>query len=300
MTNIDQELVKVGKKIDSFLLSKLSNNPLLPDHLNSAMRYSVIGVGKKLRAFLLCESARLIGGSSAEKKSINFAAAIELIHSYSLIHDDLPCMDNSALRRGKPSLHIEFDEATAVLVGDALQSFAFELITDQKNKIDAHIKLLISSELSEAIGYKGMVAGQMLDLEAEKKNKIKVTESYIKKMQELKTGALISFSLRAGGLIGGASKVEHSHLKLFGNKIGLAFQIVDDILDRISSEKSLGKQVNRDKQSGKASFVEFFGLKESKVKVNNIVKSAKKDLKIFGHEAKKLIELSDFIVNRQN
>ena len=119
-------------------------------------------------------------------------------------------------------------------------------------------------------------------------------------MQELKTGALISVSLRAGGLIGGASKVEHSHLKLFGNKIGLAFQIVDDILDRISSEKSLGKQVNRDKQSGKASFVDFFGLKESKVKVNNIVKSAKKDLKIFGHEAKKLIELSDFIVNRQN
>ena len=299
MTTLEEELIDIGKKVDEVLLSKLTKNPILTDDLNSAMLYSVIGVGKRLRAFLLSESARLTGGVQAKKNAINFAAAVELVHSYSLIHDDLPCMDNSSLRRGKPSLHVKFDEATAILVGDALQSFAFGMIAEESDKINPDKRLLIALELSKAIGYMGMVAGQMLDLNAEKKNKIKISESYIKKMQELKTGALISFSLRAGGLIGGAKEIQHFTLKLFGDKIGLAFQIVDDILDRISSEENLGKQVNLDKKSGKASFVEMFGLEESKVQVKNLISSAKKDLKIFGHEAKKLIELSDFIENRQ-
>ena len=298
--NINSELAKVSKKVDKFLISKISNSNDYTERLSRAMHYSAIGSGKRVRAFLLIESARLVGGESAAKKSLPIAVALELIHTYSLIHDDLPSMDNSPLRRGKPSLHIKFDEATAILAGDALQSLGFEIIAKDENDISESVRLKLIYELAKSIGYKGMAQGQMLDLIAEKRfNNFDITNDYINLTQQLKTGALISFALRAGGLIGDCSVKTMQQLISYGSKIGLAFQIIDDVLDCKSTEHELGKQVKSDRFSGKGTFVDFLGMNESIKKVHNLIMEAKKDLKDFGIKRQTLSLLADFIELRK-
>ena len=250
---------------------------------------------------MLIETAKAFGSLKPSNDTLIIATALELIHTYSLIHDDLPSMDNSYLRRGKKTSHIEFDEATAILLGDGLQSLAFEMISSHDLGFQNDIKLKIISELSRSIGFNGMVGGQMMDLESEGRyNKLSPDEKYITQTQKLKTGALIIFSLKVGGIIGGANIKELKILEKFGEKIGLAFQIVDDILDCTSTEGVLGKSVDADLKSGKMTFVTLLGLEQSKLKVRKLIEEAKKEISKIPKDTEKLMMLAEFVEYRKN
>ena len=301
MKTINNDLFKLGKIIDKTLLSYLKKKKISQKRLSDSLLYSSLGSGKRLRAFMLIETAKAFGSLKPSNDTLIIATALELIHTYSLIHDDLPCMDNSSLRRGKKTSHIEFDEATAILLGDGLQSLAFEMISSHDLGFQNDIKLKIISELSRSIGFNGMVGGQMMDLVSEGRyNKLSPDEKYITQTQELKTGALIIFSLKAGGIIGGANIEELKVLEKFGEKIGLAFQIVDDILDCTSSEGVLGKSVDADLKSGKMTFVTLLGLEQSKLKVRKLIEEAKKEISKIPKNTEKLMMLAEFVEYRKN
>ena len=301
LDDISKDLLRVGKEVDKVLLSYFNKRKISQKRLNNSLVYSAIGSGKRLRAFLVIESAKLISKSKDINAAYQVAAALELIHTYSLVHDDLPCMDNAILRRGKPAAHITYDEATAILLGDGLQSLAFEMISDIDLGISSDIALLICNELSKSIGFKGMAGGQMMDLISEGRyEEVQIDQEYILNTQKLKTGALIVFALKAGGLIGGANDLETDLLSRFGEKIGLAFQIVDDILDCESSEVDLGKPVNIDNNLGKTTFVSVLGVEKSKEKVSKLINEAKMELNEFGNKAEKLLKLADFVETRKN
>ena len=301
MKTINNDLVKLGKIIDKTLLSYLKKKKISQKRLSDSLLYSSLGSGKRLRAFMLIETAKAFGSLEPSNDTLIIATALELIHTYSLIHDDLPCMDNSSLRRGKKTSHIEFDEATAILLGDGLQSLAFEMISSHDLGFQNDVKLKIISELSRSIGFNGMVGGQMMDLVSEGRyNKLSPDEKYITQTQKLKTGALIIFSLKAGGIIGGANIEELKVLEKFGEKIGLAFQIVDDILDCTSSEGILGKSVDADLKSGKMTFVTLLGLEQSKLKVRKLIEEAKKEISKIPKNTEKLMMLAEFVEYRKN
>ena len=301
MKTINNDLVKLGKIIDKTLLSYLKKKKISQKRLSDSLLYSSLGSGKRLRAFMLIETAKAFGSLKPSNDTLIIATALELIHTYSLIHDDLPCMDNSSLRRGKKTSHIEFDEATAILLGDGLQSLAFEMISSHDLAFQNDVKLKIISELSRSIGFNGMVGGQMMDLVSEGRyNKLSPNEKYITQTQKLKTGALIIFSLKAGGIIGGANIEELKILEKFGEKIGLAFQIVDDILDCTSSEGVLGKSVDADLKSGKMTFVTLLGLEQSKLKVRKLIEEAKKEISKIPKNTEKLMMLAEFVEYRKN
>ena len=301
MKTINNDLVKLGKIIDKTLLSYLKKKKISQKRLSDSLLYSSLGSGKRLRAFMLIETAKAFGSLKPSNDTLIIATALELIHTYSLIHDDLPCMDNSSLRRGKKTSHIEFDEATAILLGDGLQSLAFEMISSHDLAFQNDVKLKIISELSRSIGFNGMVGGQMMDLVSEGRyNKLSPDEKYITQTQKLKTGALIIFSLKAGGIIGGANNEELKILEKFGEKIGLAFQIVDDILDCTSSEGVLGKSVDADLKSGKMTFVTLLGLEQSKLKVRKLIEEAKKEISKIPKDTEKLMMLAEFVEYRKN
>ena len=301
MKTINNDLVKLGKIIDKTLLSYLKKKKISQKRLSDSLLYSSLGSGKRLRAFMLIETAKAFGSLKPSNDTLIIATALELIHTYSLIHDDLPCMDNSSLRRGKKTSHIEFDEATAILLGDGLQSLAFEMISSHDLGFQNDIKLKIISELSRSIGFNGMVGGQMMDLVSEGRyNKLSPDEKYITQTQKLKTGALIIFSLKAGGIIGGANSEELKILEKFGEKIGLAFQIIDDILDCTSSEGVLGKSVDADLKSGKMTFVTLLGLEQSKLKVRKLIEEAKKEISKIPKNTEKLMMLAEFVEYRKN
>ena len=301
MKTINNDLVKLGKIIDNTLLSYLKKKKISQKRLSDSLLYSSLGSGKRLRAFMLIETTKAFGSLKPTNDTLIVATALELIHTYSLIHDDLPCMDNSSLRRGKKTSHIEFDEATAILLGDGLQSLAFEMISSHDLAFQNDVKLKIISELSRSIGFNGMVGGQMMDLVSEGRyNKLSPDEKYITQTQKLKTGALIIFSLKAGGIIGGANSEELKILEKFGEKIGLAFQIVDDILDCTSSEGILGKSVDTDLKSGKMTFVTLLGLEQSKLKVRKLIEEAKKEISKIPKNTEKLMMLAEFVEYRKN
>ncbi|MAC61092.1 MAG: geranylgeranyl pyrophosphate synthase [SAR116 cluster bacterium] len=301
MKTINNDLVKLGKIIDKTLLSYLKKKKISQKRLSDSLLYSSLGSGKRLRAFMLIETAKAFGSLKPSNDTLIIATALELIHTYSLIHDDLPCMDNSSLRRGKKTSHIEFDEATAILLGDGLQSLAFEMISSHDLAIQNDVKLKIISELSRSIGFNGMVGGQMMDLVSEGRyNKLSPNEKYITQTQKLKTGALIIFSLKAGGIIGGANSKELKILEKFGEKIGLAFQIIDDILDCTSTEGLLGKSVDADLKSGKMTFVTLLGLEQSKLKVRKLIEEAKKEISKIPKDTEKLMMLAEFVEYRKN
>jgi len=301
LKTIHNDLVKLGKIIDKTLLSYLKKKKISQKRLSDSLLYSSLGSGKRLRAFMLIETAKAFGSLKPSNDTLIIATALELIHTYSLIHDDLPCMDNSSLRRGKKTSHIEFDEATAILLGDGLQSLAFEMISSHDLAFQNDVKLKIISELSRSIGFNGMVGGQMMDLVSEGRyNKLSPDEKYITQTQELKTGALIIFSLKVGGIIGGANIEELKVLEKFGEKIGLAFQIVDDILDCTSSEGVLGKSVDADLKSGKMTFVTLLGLEQSKLKVRKLIEEAKKEISKIPKDTEKLMMLAEFVEYRKN
>ena len=301
MDKLDFDLVKIGKEIDEKLLSFLKKNKIAQKRLIDAFIYSTIGSGKRIRASLLVEAFRLFDNMKFYDDALNIAASLELIHTYSLIHDDLPSMDNSLLRRGKKTCHIKYDEATAILLGDGLQSLAFEIITNNELTLDDRTKVNICNKLAQAIGFKGMVAGQMMDLISEGRyDKFIPDKKFIIQTQRLKTGALIDFSLQAGGIIGGAKKSELEILSGFGKRIGLAFQIVDDILDATSNEEDLGKTTDLDSKQGKVNFVTLLGLEKSRKKVEDLIIQAKSELKKFSLNTENLTKIAEFVETRKN
>lgn len=301
MDKLDFDLVKIGKEIDEKLLSFLKKNKITQKRLIDAFIYSTIGSGKRIRAYLLVEAFRLFDNMKFYDDALNIAASLELIHTYSLIHDDLPSMDNSLLRRGKKTCHIKYDEATAILLGDGLQSLAFEIITNNELTLDDRTKVNICNKLAQAIGFKGMVAGQMMDLISEGRyDKFIPDKKFIIQTQRLKTGALIDFSLQAGGIIGGAKKSELEILSGFGKRIGLAFQIVDDILDATSNEEDLGKTTDLDSKQGKVNFVTLLGLEKSRKKVEDLIIQAKSELEKFSVNTENLMKIAEFVETRKN
>ena len=301
MDKLDFDLVKIGKEIDEKLLSFLKKNKITQKRLIDAFIYSTIGSGKRIRAYLLVEAFRLFDNMKFYDDALNIAASLELIHTYSLIHDDLPSMDNSLLRRGKKTCHIKYDEATAILLGDGLQSLAFEIITHNELTLDDRTKVNICNKLAQAIGFKGMVAGQMMDLMSEGRyDKFIPDKKFIIQTQRLKTGALIDFSLQAGGIIGGAKKSELEILSGFGKRIGLAFQIVDDILDATSNEEDLGKTTDLDSKQGKVNFVTLLGLEKSRKKVEDLIIQAKSELEKFPVNTENLMKIAEFVETRKN
>ena len=301
MDKLDFDLVKIGKEIDEKLLSFVKKNKIIQKRLIDAFIYSTIGSGKKIRAYLLVEAFRLFDNMKFYDDALSIAASLELIHTYSLIHDDLPSMDNSLLRRGKKTCHIKYDEATAILLGDGLQSLAFEIITNNELTLDDRTKVNICNKLAQAIGFKGMVAGQMMDLISEGRyDKFIPDKKFIIQTQRLKTGALIDFSLQAGGIIGGAKKSELEILSGFGKRIGLAFQIVDDILDATSNEEDLGKTTDLDSKQGKVNFVTLLGLEKSRKKVEDLIIQAKSELEKFSVNTENLMKIAEFVETRKN
>lgn len=279
-------LERKRKIVDQALDKYLPKEKDEPKIIHKAMRYSVFAGGKRLRPILSMASFELVGGKG--NSILPVACALELIHAYSLIHDDLPCMDDDDLRRGKPTSHKVFGEGMAVLAGDALHALAFEVLLRAK-------RLDVISEVANAIGTFGMIGGQVADLEAEGE---KVSLSQVNFIHTHKTAALIKLSIRAGALLGEASSEELDALSRYGEKIGLAFQITDDILDVVGKEKLIGKKTG--KNQNKATYPKIMGLEKSKRIAKKLVEEAKEKLEVFGDNGFILKELADFIVNRAN
>ncbi len=269
--------------------------------LFEAMRYSSLGGGKRLRAFFVLASATLfkVGAHSA----LRTASAIEFVHAYSLIHDDLPAMDDDDLRRGKPSCHKQFDEATAILAGDALQALAFEVLAQEDTHGDPAVRLALVAELARAAGAHGMVGGQMLDLLAEAQAEDGGGEERsigaITRLQRLKTGALISFSCSAGAVLGKASDPMRAALSAFAHDLGLAFQITDDLLDVEGNAGELGKTPGKDVAAGKATFVSILGVERARAQAILLARQAAVHLDSFGEAADLLRQATDFVVARR-
>lgn len=272
-----------------------------PKYLLDAMAFATLNGGKRLRPFLLVESAALFG--RRDNGTLLAGAALECVHSYSLVHDDLPALDNDDLRRGHPTTHKKFDEETAILVGDTLQTLAFELLTRDDIHPEPATRLKVVSSLAKAAGTAGMVGGQMLDIAAEGRHGAtapKQSEISIKTMQAMKTGALLKFACTAGATLGGASDDDVETMSQFGDVIGLAFQLADDILDRTSDAATLGKQAGKDEAAGKATLVDFLGLETAKRHLEDQVEEAHAVLVPFGDRAKTLKAVASFIAHRQS
>lgn len=287
---------KHRQRIESFLDSLLPIKE--PNHLCEAMRYAVLGGGKRIRALLVYATGEALG-IKADHLDMS-AAAIELIHAYSLIHDDLPCMDDDELRRGKPTVHIAFDEATAVLAGDALQTLAFQILSRENEQICAENQLEILKIITTASGCSGMVKGQAIDLAAVGKT---LSESELENMHNHKTGALIKASVMMASYCGTAvdETVDNRQRELlaeYADAIGLAFQVRDDILDIQSDTETLGKPQGADIAAGKPTYPSIMGMSAAKQKLFKLHEKALKSLESFGDEAQQLREIAEFIVKR--
>lgn len=257
--------------------------------IGDAMRYTTNG-GKRLRGFLVIEGARLHGVAAHDADLT--AVAIEAIHAYSLVHDDLPCMDDDDLRRGNPTVHVKWDEATAVLTGDALQTFAFEVLTELKAPARVCVDLI--STLAQASGAQGMVLGQALDIAAETAG-TPLTLDEITRLQAGKTGALIEWSAQAGAILGQA---DPTALRQYAQALGLAFQIADDILDIEGDAAKAGKRLQKDEEAGKATFVSLLGLEGAKIRAKDLVAQAQDALAPYGDEAANLKAAAQFVITR--
>ena len=288
---INKRLNKNARKVDKFLLYFLKNQK--KSTLVTPMKYGVISGGKKIRTTIIFDSGKLL--NIKEKKLIDICAAVECIHSYSLIHDDLPCMDNDAMRRGKPSTHKKFGEATAVLAGNSLLTLAFEIISNKKNLLSLKQKNEIIKLLCNCAGHTGIAGGQDLDLKYEKKNK---SLNQIINMQRKKTGKLFKFCVQSASIIGNKSKSENIRFGKLGEEIGLLFQLSDDFLDLKGSKKLVGKPIKKDKKKGKSTLIKLMGYENALRYADNLMKKILIKLKKHGKDAKNLIETVEFIRGR--
>ena len=261
--------------------------------VQEAMRYSALAGGKRLRPFLVIESARLFGVEG--DGPVVAGAALECVHAYSLIHDDLPCMDDDDMRRGKPTVHKVWDEAIAVLAGDGLLTYAFELMADADVHPDAGVRLQLSRELAVASGTRGMIGGQVVDMTVAEDARDAVL---VEDLQDMKTGALIRFGARAGAWLGGADVEARQHLDAYARNVGLIFQITDDVLDVEGCPETVGKAVGKDANLGKATFVSLLGLDGAKRKAKDLADDAVRHLEGFGGRADVLRACVDFVLER--
>ena len=289
---IKKKLIKNAKKIDKFLINYLKKQK--KSLLVKPMKYGVISGGKKIRSTIILDAGKLFNIN--EKKLINVCAAVECIHSYSLIHDDLPCMDNDPIRRGKPSTHIRYGEASAVLAGSSLLTLAFEIITEKKYLVHSKIKNELVRSLAFCSGHNGIAEGQELDLKFEKKKK-KINQ--IIDMQKKKTGKLFHFCLYAAATIANKSEKEKKLLSSLGEDIGLLFQLSDDFLDKKGSSKLMGKPVKNDSKKGKSTLLKLMGDKRAFLYAESLKKNILNKLGKHGKNAKDLINTINFIFERK-
>jgi farnesyl diphosphate synthase len=285
------------------LLGQLLSDVLLPDEiarpkrLMDAMRYSSLGGGKRLRPFLVVESATVFG--VPREAALLAGAALECIHCYSLIHDDLPAMDNSDLRRGRPTLHKKTDDATAILAGDGLLTLAFDIVTRDEIHKDAAVRLLLTRALARASGIGGMVGGQILDLAGEGRFGDREPVD-VARLQQMKTGALLRYSCIAGAILGQSSQAEYQALDDYGRALGEAFQIADDLLDVEGDAVALGKPAGADAALGKTTFVTQLGVNGAKQRVRDLLARADSALSIFGPKGDVLRAAARFVAERKN
>ena len=288
-----QFLKNYGEMVENRLGELLTSGEERYKVVLDAMRYSVMLGGKRLRPAVLLEFNRICGGK--DENALDFAAALEMIHTYSLIHDDLPCMDNDNVRRGKPACHIAFGEANALLAGDGLLTKAFETAAAAKG-ISAETKIRAISVLSKCSGARGMIGGQTIDLKYENHE---IDIDALLEMYELKTGALIRAAAVIGSIIGGADDEKLKAADTYAKLIGLAFQIEDDILDETGDSATLGKPTGSDETNLKSTYLHFNGMEKSKRAVEDLTEKAKASLEVFGDDAKNLCDLADFLVSRK-
>ncbi|NCC21292.1 MAG: polyprenyl synthetase family protein, partial [Alphaproteobacteria bacterium] len=273
---MDETVANVNQTIERLLPeSDLPEQPLY-----AAMRHGTLNGGKRLRPFLLMNAARLFGVDPMRARRA--AAALEFVHCYSLIHDDLPAMDNSETRRGKPTVHVSYNEATALLAGDALLTLAFEVLTDPDTHEDPRVRCELVNCLARAAGANGMVGGQMLDLIGEKQE---FDLGTISRLQRMKTGKLMAFACEAGAILGKASEPQRRALANYAFDLGLAFQVTDDILDVEADPDQTGKPANQDEKAGKATFVSTLGKEEARQRAQMLINQAVRHLKIFENRA---------------
>lgn len=288
---IKETAALVEEALDDFLPTQ--EGPL--GRVVDAMRWGALDGGKRLRPFLVIAAADMF--DTPRVRSIRVGCAVEMIHCYSLIHDDLPAMDDSDLRRGRPSVHKKFDDATAILAGDALLTQAFEILAEEETHPNGDVRCAVALELARASGKAGMVGGQMIDIYAEQKD---FDLAGVTQLQRLKTGALIRFSAVGGGIVGQASPDEVAALSAYAEDLGLAFQIVDDILDATGDAEELGKPAGQDAEMDKATFIKLLGMDGAKSKASELVERCKSHLDRFGDAAAPLKGAADFVFERKN
>jgi geranylgeranyl diphosphate synthase, type II len=290
-----KETLEQGRQLTDAALDRLI--PLetqQPESIHKAMRHSVFAGGKRLRPVLCMEAGRMVADSLPERIE-ELGAALEMLHTYSLIHDDLPALDNDDLRRGRPTCHKAFGEAIAILAGDALQTQAYEVLARLKCPADARVRII--EEIARGTGtVNGMIGGQVVDLEAEH---TRPTAEMLEYIHRSKTAALITASLVSGGLYAGAKDGEVKKLRAFGQSIGLAFQIVDDVLDVTQTSEQLGKTAGKDTAAQKVTYPALFGIEESERKADSLVNAALSELESFGERADTLKELARYLVERK-
>jgi farnesyl diphosphate synthase len=293
--DFEQRLSEIADKVTVALdqLIPPANGPEIS--LMRAMRHAALANGKRMRPFFLIEAGAMF--DAPEKCLLRSAAALECVHCYSLVHDDLPCMDDDDFRRGQPTVHKAFNEATAVLAGDALLTLAFKILASSETHDDPMVRIGLVERLADAAGARGMVGGQMIDmLESDSPRDLNT----ITRMQRMKTGALISYATEAAALIGGARENERHALAGFSNDLGLAYQIADDLLDATGHEQTVGKPLRQDKNAGKANFVTVLGVDGARERVRLLAAQAKAHLAIFRGKADILLQSVDFVLDRQH
>jgi geranylgeranyl diphosphate synthase type II len=303
MMDITAYLNEKKKAVDDFLNEALPPDSAPPQNLHRAMRYSLFAGGKRIRPIMAIAAFEAVGGKSKTRRSgrdavIPVASSLELIHTYSLIHDDLPAMDDDDYRRGKPTNHKLFGEAVAILAGDALLTIAFDLLSRPKIVHETSPEMLIQiiQELAQGAGHFGMVGGQVVDIESEGK---KVSRTELEYIHRHKTAALIRASVRIGGLLANATKPDLAALTQYGEDAGLAFQIVDDVLDVVGTQEEMGKNVQSDSSRNKNTYPALFGVERSRQKAAELLRRATKNLERFGEKAEPLREIAHYIVDRR-
>lgn len=291
---LQQAIDECADAVNKTMSRLLPETNLAEELLYEAMRYGALAGGKRLRPFMVMQSAKLFNVDPARARRV--AAALEFVHCYSLIHDDLPAMDNSPIRRGKPALHIQYDEATAILSGDALLTLAFEVMADRETHSDPHVRIELVRKLAIAAGPHGMVGGQMLDLIGEKEE---FDLGTISRMQRMKTGQLMAFACEAGAILGKADEPHKKALCNYAYDLGLAFQVTDDVLDVESDPTVTGKPANQDDKAGKSTFVRAMGKEQAKSRAEMLVHQAVRHLKIFEGRGEMLSELALYVLERR-
>ncbi|WP_420417657.1 polyprenyl synthetase family protein [Pacificispira sp.] len=295
MTDLARAMAALAASLEDVLDRLLPKEEAPERELLDAMRYATLDGGKRIRPFLTAQSAGLFGVSN--NSALRTGAALEMVHCYSLVHDDLPAMDDDALRRGKPTVHKRYDEATAILAGDALLTRAFEVLASDSTHSNPAVRVELVKELAKAAGAHGMVGGQMIDLKAADGA---LDIGAITRLQRLKTGRLIDFACQAGAILGRAPLAAREALRGYTHDLGLAFQIADDLLDVEGDAETMGKAVGKDADKGKATFVSILGVERARDQANRLADQAAHHLKPFGDKADLLRDLARFVVERRH